>query len=98
MDGHAPVLDRGIDRQLVEEPPDTWNLASPQTKLVYDDSVNRSIGLSPHEFLYGHKPRVPLDLMPMSPLKCASESTKAFAYCMSELHKSISDQINLRNS
>ena len=98
MDGHAPVLDRSIDSQLVKEPPDTWDLTLPQTKLVYNDSVNRSTGLSPHEFLYDHKPRVPLDLMHMSPLKCASESTKAFAYCMSELHKSISDQINLSNS
>ena len=98
MDGHAPILDRSIDSQLVEEPPNTWDLALPQTKLVYDNSVNRSTGLNPHKFLYGHKPRVPLDLIPMSPLKRASESAKVFAYRMSELHKSISDQINLSNS
>ena len=29
LDGHAPILDRGIDRQLVEEPPDTWDLTLP---------------------------------------------------------------------
>ena len=83
---------------MVEEPPDTWDLTLPQTKLVYNDSVNRSTSLIPHEFLYDHKPRVPLDPIPMSPLKRVYESTEAFAYRMSELHKSISDQINLSNS
>ena len=48
--------------------------------------------------MYGHKPRAPIDLIPMSPLKRASESAEAFAYRMSELHKSISDQINISNS
>ena len=49
MDGHALVLDRSIDSQLVEEPPDIWDLALPRTKLVYNDSVNRSTDLSPYE-------------------------------------------------
>ena len=37
LDGHAAMLNRGIKNQLLEEPPDTWDLALPQTQLVYDD-------------------------------------------------------------
>ena len=97
LDGHATILDRGIDRQLIAEPPDTWDLTLPQTKLVNDDSVNRSTGLSPHNVVHGHKLRPPIDLIPMSPLHRASESAESFACRMSELHKNISKQITINN-
>ena len=47
--------------------------------------------------MYGHKPRAPIDLIPMSPLHRASESAESFACRMSDLHKSISHQITLSN-
>ena len=48
--------------------------------------------------MHGHKPRSPIDLIPMSPLQRAFESTEIFACRMSELHKSLSNQITLNNS
>ena len=53
--------------------------------------------MSPHEVVYGHKLRAPIDLIPMSPLQRASESAESFACRMSDLHKSISNQITLSN-
>ena len=85
-------------RCLVGDHLGTWDLVLPRAQFAYNNSVNRSTGLSPHEVVYGHKPRAPIDLIPMSPLKRASESAEAFAYRMSELHQSISDQINKSNS
>ena len=39
----------------------------------------------------------PIDLIPMSPLQRASESAKSFVCRMSNLHKSISNQITMSN-
>ena len=60
--------------------------------------ITQSTGLSPHEIVYGHKPRAPIDLIPMSPLQRASESAEIFACRMSDLHKSISNQITMNNA
>ena len=100
-DGQIEVINRSLEnllRCLVGNHLGTWDLVLPRAQFAYNNLVNRSTGLSPYEVVYGHKLRAPIDLIPMSPLSRASESTEAFAYRMSELHKSISDQINLNNS
>ena len=54
--------------------------------------------MSPHEIVYGHKPRAPIDLIHMSPLQRSSESVESFDCRMSDLHKSISNQITMSNA
>ena len=60
--------------------------------------TTQSTGLNPHDVVHSHKPRAPIDLIPMSPLHRASESAESFACRMSELHKTISKQITINNS
>ena len=85
-------------RCLVGDHQGTWDLILPRAQFAYNNSVNRSTGLSPHEIMYGHKPRAPIDLIPMSPLQRASESAESFACRMSDLHKFISNQITMSNA
>ena len=100
-DGQTEVINRSLGnllRCLVGDHQGTWDLILPRAQFVYNNSVNRSTGMSPHEIVYGHKPRAPIDLIPMSPLQRASESAESFAYRISDLHKSISNQITISNA
>ena len=99
-DSQTEVVNRSLGnllRCLVGDHQGTWELILSHTQFAYNNSVNRSTGLSPHEIVYGHKPRAPIDLIPMSPLQRASESAESFACRMSDLHKSISNQITISN-
>ena len=99
-DGQTEVVNRSLGnllRCLVGDHQGTWDLILPRAQFAYNNSVNRSTGMSPHEIVYGHKPRAPIDLIPMSPLQRASESAELFSCRMSELHKSISHQITMSN-
>ena len=100
-DGQTKVINHSLGnllRCLVGDHQGTWDLILPRAQFAYNNSVNRSTGLSPHEIVYGHKPRAPIDLIPMSPLQRASKSVETFACHMFELHKSVSNQITLSNS
>ena len=100
-DGQTEVINRSLGnllRCLVGDHQGTWDLILPRAQFAYNNSVNRSTGFSPHEVVYGHKPRIPIDLIPMSPLHRASESPESFACRMSELHKTMSKQITINNS
>ena len=44
-------------RSLVSENPKQWDQALPQAKFVYNDSPNRTIGLTPFYIMYGMDPR-----------------------------------------
>ena len=100
-DGQTEVVNRSLEnllRCLVGDHQGTWDLILPRAQFAYNISVNRSTGLSPHEIVYGHKPRAPIDLIPMSPLRRASESAETFACRMYDLHKSINNQITMNNA
>ena len=89
MDGHALVLDRSIDSQLVEEPPNTWDLTSPQTKLVYNDSVKRSNNFSLCDIVHDLNHRATLVFIPKSSIHCAHKSTKFIVWHMYKTHENL---------
>ena len=87
-DGQTEVVNRSLGnllRCLVGDHQGTWDLILPRAQFAYNNSVNRSTGLSPHEIVYSHKPIPPIDLIPMSPLQRAFESAEIFACHMSKL-------------
>lgn len=51
-----------------------------------DNSVNRSIGMSPFEVVHGYKARKPPDLLSISPHVRISESAHAFVQHIHKLH------------
>ena len=56
-------------------------------EFAYNNSINRTIGMSPAEVAYGFKPRQPIDLIPMSQYARTSESASAFTSHLHDLHK-----------
>jgi hypothetical protein len=76
----------------------TWDSILPIAQFAYNNSINRTIGMSPFEVVYGYKARKPLDLLPMSPKVCMSESAEAFARHVHDLHKDINNHIHSSNT
>ena len=66
-------------------------------EFAYNSLVNRTTGKSPHEIVYGFRPKQPIDLIPMVDHYRVSESASSFATHMHELHKVISDKIKQSN-
>ena len=84
-------------RCLVGEHVHSWESVLPIAEFAYNGSVNRSIGMSPFEAVTGYKPRMPVDLIPMSSIHCPSESVDAFIHHIHALHNEIRRRINKQN-
>uniref|UniRef100_A0A2N9IG07 RNA-directed DNA polymerase n=1 Tax=Fagus sylvatica TaxID=28930 RepID=A0A2N9IG07_FAGSY len=100
-DGQTEVVNRSLGnllRCLVGDHARTWDSILPIAQFAYNNSVNRTIGMSPFEVVHGYKARKPLDLLPMSPQVRMSESAEAFARHVHDLHKDISTRIHLSNT
>uniref|UniRef100_A0A2N9HIL9 CCHC-type domain-containing protein n=1 Tax=Fagus sylvatica TaxID=28930 RepID=A0A2N9HIL9_FAGSY len=54
-------------RCLVGDHARTWDSILPIAQFAYNNSVNRTIGMSPFEVVHGYKARKPLDLLPYVP-------------------------------
>ena len=100
-DGQTEVVNRSLGnllRTLVGEHLRDWDLKLSTAEFAYNNSINRTIGMSPSEVVYGFKPRQPIDLIPMSQHARTSESASAFASHLHELHKEINNKINQSNA
>jgi transposase InsO family protein len=56
MDGKIEVVNRSLGdlvRSLVTEHHSQWDHILPHTEFAYNDSINRSIGQSPFQIVYG---------------------------------------------
>ena len=81
-DGQTEVVNKilgNLLRCLVSDHNRNCDLILPTAQFAYNSFINRSIGMSPFEVIYGYKPRKPLDLIPMSLHARVSESAKSFA-------------------
>lgn len=81
-DGQNKVLNKSLGnllRCLVGDHPRTWDLVFPLAEFTYNNSVNRSIGMSPFQAIIGYKPRTLVDLLPISTMNKRSESAHSFA-------------------
>uniref|UniRef100_A0A2N9IMT1 Reverse transcriptase zinc-binding domain-containing protein n=1 Tax=Fagus sylvatica TaxID=28930 RepID=A0A2N9IMT1_FAGSY len=85
-------------RCLVGNHARTWDSILPIAQFAYNNSVNKTIGMSPFKVVHGYKARKPLDLLPMSPQVRISESVEAFARHVHDLHKDISNRIHSSNT
>ena len=85
-------------RTLVGEHLRDWDLKLSTAKFAYNNSINRTIGLSPAEVVYGFKSKQPIDLIPMSQYARISKSASAFASHLHDLHNEISNKINQSNA
>ena len=67
-------------------------------EFAYDESVNRTTGLSPFEIVIGFKSRQPIDLIPMAHHSRVSDSASTFASHIRALHEEIREKIMKNNT
>ena len=87
-DGQNEVVNRSLGnilRSLVYENPKQWDLALAQAKFAYNDSPNRSTGMSPFQIVYGMNPRGVYELISLGGQERRSADGEDFASSMHEL-------------
>ena len=82
-----------ILRSLVSEHPNQWDLALPQAEFAYNDSPNRSTGLSPFKIVYGTNPRGVFELRDLGMMKKRSANAEDFALDMQRLHEQVKEKL-----
>ena len=99
-DGQIEVVNRSLENLLqclVSENMRNWDLLLPRAKFAYNSFVNRTIGMSPFEVVYGHHPRKLIDLIRVPLHTRTSETAKSFTQHIKNLHKKIVEKINVSN-
>jgi hypothetical protein len=73
-------------RNLVTVHHSSWDNILPQAEFSYNNSVNRSIGQSPFQIVYGMQPRGVFELRNSEQTATRSASAEEFVEAMKELH------------
>ena len=63
--GQTEVLNRSLGnllRCLVGDKPKGWDMILPQVEFAYNNSINRNIGKSPFQIIYGSSPKNTFEL------------------------------------
>jgi hypothetical protein len=100
-DGQTEVTNISLGnilRILVSEHPNQWDLALPQAEFAYNDSPNRSIGLSPFKFFYGTNPRGVMELRDLGMMEKRSANAENFASDMQMFHEQVKEQLQRNTS
>ena len=84
-------------RCLVWDRARDWDLILPLAKFAYNDSVNRSTGMSPFEIVKGYRPRKLVDLVPQPMHTHVSESAHSLAEHIRSLYDDIRRHIEINN-
>nr|GEV23466.1 hypothetical protein [Tanacetum cinerariifolium] len=90
-DGQTEVVNRTLGnllRSLIGDNAKQWDLILPQAEFAYNRPVNRTIGKSPFEVVFGRYPITPLDLVPVLVVGTFSEEGADQSEQIKELHRS----------
>jgi hypothetical protein len=99
-DGQTEVVNRSLGdllRSLVTGHHSSWDQILPQAEFAYNDSVNRSIGKSSFQILYGTQPRGVSELRESGRAETSSASAEEFAEAMQELHTQVKQRLQKSN-
>jgi hypothetical protein len=95
-DGQTEVVNRSLGdllRSLVTEHHSSWDHILPQVEFTYNDSVNRSMGRSPFQIVYGMQPRGVSELRDSEQTATSSASAEEFTEAMKELHSKVKQRL-----
>ena len=95
-DRQREVVNRSLGdllRILVTKHHSQWDHILPQEKIAYNDSLNRSIGKSPFQIVYGMKLRGVSKLKYVEQDEFISASVEDFAEAMKELHSRFKERL-----
>jgi hypothetical protein len=82
---------------LVSEHPNQWDLALPLDEFAYNDSPNRSTGLSPFKIVYGVNPRGVFELKDLGQMEKRSINSEDSTSDMQMLHEKVKEQLHENN-
>ena len=85
-------------RCLVRDHITTWDQALPMAEFAYNNSVNRSTGISPFEAVTGVRPRLPVDLVPLPVDARISADAESFFQHMQQVHDEVRRHISASNA
>ena len=97
IDGQTEVVNQRFEdllQCLVGEHLSTWDTVLHLAKFAYNNSINRSTGLSPFEIVTCSEPRKPINLLSLPISNRPSASSESFAH---DLHNKIRQQIAVSN-
>jgi hypothetical protein len=95
-DGQTEVVNRVLGnllRCLTKEYGVMWDQMLPQAEYAYNDSVNRTIGKSPFEVVYGLHPRGVFELRNLENSEGRSAYVDDFSQSMKEVHEQVKKQL-----
>ena len=78
-------------RSLIGESPKQWDRVLAQAEFAYNDSPNKSTGMSPFQILYGMHPRGVCGLTDLGQLEKWSADGEEFAKRISELEEQVKE-------
>lgn len=90
MDGQTKVVNRSLGnilRSLVGMHPKQWDLVLAQVEFAYNDSPNRSTGMSPFQIMYGMHPRGVYELRNLGKMETRNVDSEDFASAIQDLHE-----------
>ena len=85
-------------RSLVGGNPKQWDKVLAQAEFAYNDSPNRSTGMSPFKILYGMHLRGVYELQDMGQLEKRSADGEDFAARISELQEEVKERLSKSNA
>ena len=100
-DGQIDVVNRilrNMLRSLIGESPKQWDRVLSQAEFSYNDSLNRSIGMSPFKIRYGIHPRGVCELRDLGQLEKRSVDGEVFATRISELQEQVKARLQQSNT
>jgi transposase InsO family protein len=99
-DGKTEVVNKSLGnilRSFVNENPKQWDHMLAQAEFSYNDSPNRSTGMSPFQILYGMHPRGVYELRNLGKQELRSVDGEDFAVSMQELQEKVKQKLQERN-
>ena len=80
-----------------DKPIKGWDLIPPQAEFSYNNSINRSIGRSPFQIVYGSSPRTTLELRKMEQGERTSAEAEEFVEHVKNLDEEVHAHITKMN-
>ena len=80
-------------RCLTKEHGSSWDSVIAQAKFTYNDSVNRTTGLSPFQIVYGTHPRGVMEVRDVKSMERTSAQASDFVEVIKEIHQEVKDRL-----
>ena len=94
--GQTEVVNRSLGnilRSLVYKNPNQWDLALSQAEFFYDETPNRSTGMSPFQVFFRMHPRGVYELRDLSKQETRSAKAEEFAEQIQKLQEDVNQRV-----